>query len=54
MNQSQKTENIYKTIMDRLINEIRDEVLSEGCNEDVLKELRYVSIINILIIYIIK
>ena len=44
--QTSKTENIYKTIMDRLINEIKDDVLSEECNEEVLKELRAVSLIK--------
>jgi hypothetical protein len=42
---NQKTEQIYRTIMDRLITEIKDEVLSEGCNEDMLKYLKSVSIL---------
>ena len=41
---NQKTEMIYKTIMDRLSSEMKDEVLSEGCSEDMLKELRTVSL----------
>ena len=44
MSQNQSpTENIYKKIMDRLITEIKDEALNEGCNEDMLKELKNVS-----------
>ena len=41
-----KTENIYKTIMDRLITEIKNDVLIEGCNEEILKDLKAVSLIN--------
>jgi len=41
---NQKTEMIYKTIMERLITEMKDEVLSEGCSEDMLKELKTVSL----------
>ncbi len=44
-NPNPKTENIYKNIMERLINEIKDEALTEGCNEDMLKELKNVSTI---------
>jgi hypothetical protein len=40
----QRTEHIYKTIMDRLITEIKEDVLNEGCNEDLLKDLKSVSI----------
>lgn len=53
MTLNQRTETIYKTIMDKLMNEIKDEVLSEGCSEDLVKELRFVSILKIMI-YIIK
>ena len=42
MSNSQKTENTYKTIIDRLITEIKGEVINEGCNEDMLKELKNV------------
>ena len=42
-NPNPKTENIYKNIMERLITEIKDEALNEGCNEDMLKELKNVS-----------
>ena len=30
--------------MERLITEIKEDVLNEGCNEDMLKELKSVSI----------
>ena len=45
MSQSQtaKTESTYKTIIERLISEIKEEALNEGCNEDMLKELKIVS-----------
>ena len=43
-NQRQKTEHIYKIIMDRLLTEIKEDVLNEGCNEDLLKDLKSVSI----------
>lgn len=49
MNLNQKTESIYKSIMDKLINEIKDEVLGEGCSEDLVKELKLVSILKIMI-----
>ena len=45
---SAKTETIYKTIIDRLITEIKDEFIKEGCSEETLKELRTVSISNFL------
>ena len=47
MSQSQtaKTENVYKTIIERLISEIKEEALNEGCNEDMLKELKIISIL---------
>ncbi len=48
-NTNPKTENIYKNIMERLINEIKEEALTEGCNEDMLKELKNVSIFLIFI-----
>jgi hypothetical protein len=46
MSQSQtaKTESTYKTIIERLISEIKEEALNEGCNEDMLKELKIVTI----------
>lgn len=44
-----KTETIYKTIIDRLITDIKDEFIKEGCSEETLKELRTVSISNFLI-----
>jgi len=44
-NQSQKTESIYRKIIDRLVNEIKDEVIGEGGSEDLLKELKTVSIL---------
>ena len=44
-NPRQKTEHIYKTIMDKLITEIKEDVLNEGCNEDLLKDLKSVSIL---------
>ena len=43
-NPKQRTENIYRTIMEKLINEIKEDVLNEGCNEDLLKDLKSVSI----------
>jgi hypothetical protein len=47
-NPNPKTECIYKTIMDRLISEIKEEALNEGCNEDMLKELKNVTIYYII------
>ena len=44
--QISKTEDIYKTIMERLITEIKDDVLREGCNEEILKDLKAVSLIK--------
>ena len=41
-----KTETIYKTIMERLIQEMKDDVMSEGCGEEVLKQLKTVSLNN--------
>ena len=40
---NQKTEQIYKNIMERLILEIKEDALNEGCSEDMLKQLKYVS-----------
>ena len=42
---NQKTEQIYKNIIERLINEIKEDALNEGCNEDMLKELKTVSLL---------
>ena len=42
---NQKTEQIYKNIMERLIIEIKEDALNEGCNEDMLKELKNVSLL---------
>ncbi len=39
-----KTQQTYINIMDKLIKEIKEAATNEGCNEDALKELRYVSI----------
>ena len=35
---------IYKKIIDRLISEMKDEFVNEGSNEDVLRELKTVSL----------
>ena len=53
MSLNQKTESVYKAIMEKLINEIKDEALTEGCSEDLVKELKLVRILKI-IVYIIK
>ena len=39
-----KTEQIYKKIMERLILEIKEDALNEDCGEDILKQLKSVSI----------
>ena len=39
-----KTDVIYKKIIDRLISEMKDEFVNEGSNEDVLRELKTVSL----------
>ena len=39
-----KTDVIYKKIIDSLISEMKDEFVNEGSNEDVLKELKTVSL----------
>ena len=39
---NQKTEQIYKNIMERLILEIKEDALNEGCSEDMLKQLKSV------------
>jgi hypothetical protein len=44
MYESQKTENKYKTIIERVISEIKEEFIQDGCSEETLKELRRVSI----------
>ena len=43
MSQNQKTVETYKNIMEKLINEIKDDFINEGCNEETLKELKAVS-----------
>ena len=46
-NISTKTKNTYQNIIDRLIKEIKEAAISEGCSEDTLKELKAVrGIIN--------
>ena len=46
-NISTKTKNTYQNIIDRLIKEIKEAAISEGCSEDTLKELKTVrEIIN--------
>ena len=37
-----KTQKKYKNIIDKLMTEIKEPATSEGCNEDTLKELRWV------------
>lgn len=49
MSLNQKTESVYKAIMEKLINEIKDEALTEGCSEDLVKELKLVSILKIIV-----
>ena len=49
---SKKTRDIYKNIIEKLINEIKEAATNEGCNEDTLKELKSVSkkyLINIIL-----
>ena len=41
-----KTETIYKTIMERLITEMKDDMMSEGCGEEIIKQLKTVSLNN--------
>ena len=42
-----KTKTTYQNIIDRLIKEIKEAAISEGCSEDTLKELKAVrGIIN--------
>lgn len=53
MSHNQKTESVYKAIMEKLINEIKEEALTEGCSEDLVKELKFVRILKIMI-YLIK
>ena len=38
-----KTETIYKTIMERLITEMKDDMMSEGCGEEIIKQFKTVS-----------
>ena len=46
-NISTKTKTTYQNIIDRLIKEIKEAAISEGCSEDTLKELKTVrGIIN--------
>jgi len=47
---SQKTENVYRTVMERLFTEVKNDFIDEGCHEETLKEFRSVSI-YIKIIY---
>ena len=44
MYENQKTENKYKTIIERVITEIKPEFIKEECSEEALKELKRVSI----------
>ena len=37
-----KTQQMYINIMNKLINEIKEAATNEVCNEDTLKELRWV------------
>ena len=48
-NLASKTSQIYIRIIDKLITEIKEDVTNEGCNEDILKELKSVrkKILNI-------
>ncbi len=41
-NESKRTEDKYNTIIDRVITEIKDEFIKEGCSEEILKELKRV------------
>lgn len=41
-NISTKTKTTYQNIIDRLIKEIKEAAISEGCSEDTLKELKAV------------
>lgn len=41
-NLNSKTQSTYKTIIERLMKEIKEAAASEGCSEDTLKELRQV------------
>ena len=45
MSQNQKTVETYKNIMEKLINEIKDDFINEGCSEETLKDLKAVSIL---------
>jgi hypothetical protein len=47
---SKRTRDIYKNIIDKLINEIKEAAANEGCSEDTLKELKSVRIEIIFII----
>lgn len=47
---TQKTESIYKTIIERLCSEIKNDFLSEGASEELLKEFKLVSSDKMLII----
>ena len=40
---NQKTENVYRTVMDRLFAEVKNDFIDEGCNEETLKEFKSVS-----------
>jgi hypothetical protein len=41
---SQKTENVYRTVMERLFTEVKNDFIDEGCHEETLKEFKSVSI----------
>lgn len=39
---SSKTQSIYRNIIDKLMDEIKEAATNEGCTEDTLKELKWV------------
>lgn len=41
-NSMNKTQQIYMNIINKLMLEIKEAATNEGCNEDTLKELRWV------------
>ena len=43
-NSLHKTQTLYRMIIDKLIEQMKEEATNEGCNEDTLRELK--SVIN--------
>ena len=39
----QKTESIYRSVMERLFSEVKNDFIDEGCSEETLKEFKSVS-----------